>query len=78
MSVSAQLHEVGGHLSALQEHRFRLVTDAGHTYLFTVSHDAAVDEFDLRRFVETGAHVKVRYAGEPGLTSGVAHAVRTA
>jgi hypothetical protein len=76
MSRGAQLHEVGGHLSALQEHRFRLVTDAGPTYLFTLSHDAAVDQLDLRRFVETGAHVKVKYAGEPGLASGVAHTVR--
>jgi hypothetical protein len=76
MSPGAQLHEVGGHVSAVQEHRFRLATDAGQTYLFTVSHDAPIDTPDLQRLVRTGAHVKVRYTGEPGLASGVAHAVQ--
>jgi hypothetical protein len=69
---------VTGRLTQVQEQRFRLALDDGPTYLLTLAHDAANDPADLHAFLRSRARVVVEYEGEPGLVSGVAHAVRPA
>jgi hypothetical protein len=64
-----------GRLIQVQEQRFRLALDDGPVYLLTLAHDAVADLQDLLR---SGQRVVVEYEGEPGLSSGVAHAVRPA
>jgi hypothetical protein len=76
--VPAKTKRASGHIILVQEQRFRLTTDSGQGFLLTLAHDAGIDANDLRRFHGTHAHVVVEYTGEPGLESGVAHAVRTA
>ena len=67
---------VRGRLIQVQEQRFRVVLDDGPTYLLTLAHNAAIDPTELQHLMRTGTQVTVEYEGEPGLTSGVAHAVR--
>ena len=74
--VSTRTKLVGGHITVVQEQRFRLVNDAGQGMLFTLAHDASASQSDLSRFHKSGAHVLVEYTGEPDLSSGGAHAVR--
>jgi hypothetical protein len=66
---------VTGHITVVQERRFLLVTDDGRGCQLTLAHDAPLDTDDLRRFRQDGTHVFVEYGGEPGLASGVAHAI---
>lgn len=69
-------HVLSGYISVVQEQRFRLVTDDGRGFLFTLAHDAPLQLSDLSRLQMTHAHVEIEYTGEPNLTSGVAHAIR--
>lgn len=46
--MTATRQTAAGHLIAVQEQRFRLVTDTGQGLLLTLAHHAAVDENDLR------------------------------
>jgi hypothetical protein len=64
-----------GHISVVQERRLLLITDDGTGCQLTLAHDATVDIDALRQFAEARTHVSVEYSGEPGLASGVAHAV---
>jgi len=64
-----------GHISVVQERRFLLITNNGTGCQLTLAHDATVDIDALRQFAEAHTHVSVEYSGEPGLDSGVAHAV---
>ena len=75
--MAATMKRARGHITLVQEQRFRLATDSGQGYLFTLGHDARLDAGDLCRLRDTRTHVVVEYTGEPGLESGVAHAVRT-
>ena len=61
-----------GHISVVQEQRFRLTTDTGQSFLFTVAHDALRDVADVDRFRIAHTPVVVEYDGEPGLASAVA------
>jgi hypothetical protein len=66
---------VRGRVIQVQEQRFRLVLDDGPAYLLTLAHDAVAD---LQGLLGSGGQVVVEFEGEPGLSSGVAHAVRPA
>jgi hypothetical protein len=74
--TAATRQTAAGHIIAVQEQRFRLVTDAGQGLLLTLSHHAPVDENDLHLWHQTRAHVAVTYQGQPNLDSGIAHAVK--
>ena len=74
----AAVRTAKGYIGVVQEQRFRLTTDSGQSFLFTLARDARISADDLRRLHESGAHVVVEYEGEPNLTSGVAHDVRPA
>jgi hypothetical protein len=67
--------QVRGRLIQVQEQRFRLALDDGPAYLLTLAHTATAD---LEALLRAGREVVVEYEGEPGLSSGVAHAVRPA
>ncbi|HEV7666202.1 MAG TPA: hypothetical protein VGQ62_21895 [Chloroflexota bacterium] len=67
-----------GHILAVQERRFRLITSDGQVYLLTLGVDATVDEMALHDFRDRHAAVEVDFSGEPNLVGGVAHAVRLA
>ena len=69
---------IEGQILALQEARFRLLTDSGQVYLLTLAHGAPLDASALEDFVEQGTHVAVDFSGEPNLVGGVAHAVHPA
>jgi hypothetical protein len=65
-----------GHITLVQEQRFRLLTEAGQSFLLTLAHDAPLDADCLCDFLAARTRVVVEYQGEPGLVSGVAHSVR--
>jgi hypothetical protein len=69
-------HVVQGRISIVQEQRFRLVTDDGRGLLLTLAESAPLEDSDLRRFHREGARVRVEYAGEPNVNSGVAYSIQ--
>ncbi len=66
---------VSGLITAVQEERFRLLTDAGNTFLFTLSRHAPLSGQDLCQLHETNRRVAVQYEGSPDLASAYAYAV---
>jgi hypothetical protein len=76
--VAATAYSVRGHITLVQEERFRVVSDSGQGLLFTLAHNANISAADLHRFHEEGAEVVVGFRGEPDLETGVAHSVRAA
>lgn len=74
--LSATQQTVAGHITVVQEQRFRLVTDTGQGLLLTLSHNAPVGENDLQRWYQAKTHVAVTYEGQPNFASGIAHAVK--
>ncbi len=68
---------VAGRIIVVQEMRFRLVTDDGRGYLFTLAKNANVDTTELRRLHARDTPVRVSYVGQPGLDSCVAKRVVT-
>ncbi len=66
---------ISGQIITIQEQRFRLVTDDGRGFLFTLTNGSPTVE-NLNRWQADGVRVDVEYTGEPNVTSGVAHAVR--
>lgn len=69
-----QRHMAKGQIIAVQEQRFRLVTDDGRGLLLTL-HNRAHTPADLLTLQQSGERVQVTYEGEPGLTSGVARRI---
>lgn len=67
--------EVAGRIVALQEERFRLLTDSGQVYLLTLGRHAPIDASTLAALHQRQAHVIVGYTGEPNLSGCVAHDV---
>ncbi len=68
---------VNGHITVVQEERFRLTSDDGQGFLFTLARSANTDAAALHRFHKDHTAVVVHYAGEPDLSSGVAHEITT-
>ncbi len=69
-------NSVTGYITAVQEQRFRLMTDRGSNLLLTLGNFLRLSHQDLRSFHSTHAHVRVEYTGEPDLDSGVAHSIQ--
>jgi hypothetical protein len=75
--VLSARHEIAaGHITVVQEQRFRLVTDTGQGLLLTLAHNAPVGENDLQRWHQAKTHVAVTYEGQPNFASGIAYAVK--
>lgn len=69
-------HIAGGHIVAVQEERFRLITDTGQGLVLALAHGASLGISDLSRLELDDAHVIVRYTGLPNLETGTAHSIR--
>jgi hypothetical protein len=67
---------VSGHITIVQEDRFRLVTDDGQGFLFTLSAHGSTTPADLLRFLHAGTHLEIEYSGIPGLENCVVRKVR--
>ena len=67
-----------GHIIAVQELRFRLLTEQGQVYLLTLAPNAPLDGAALRRLQRQAARVTVDFQGEPNMRGGVARDVREA
>jgi hypothetical protein len=72
------LRNTAGRIVAVQEQRFRLLTDEGQVVLLTLARDARLDGPSLAELYRHRAHVAVAFSGQPNLTGGLAHAVREA
>jgi hypothetical protein len=66
---------VTGRIIVVQEMRFRIVTDDGRGFLFTLARNANVGAGELHRLHARDAPVRIIYAGEPGLDTCVAKRV---
>jgi hypothetical protein len=69
------MHSVRGKLMAVQEGRFRLVTDDGRVMRFVLSHKASAEPQDLPPLAAGAARVQVSYSESPHLIADVAHRV---
>jgi hypothetical protein len=67
--------QVVGRIIALQEQRFRLLTDAGQVYVLTLARGARLDAAALSALHAKHARVTVDFSGQPNLTGGVARKV---
>ncbi len=65
-----------GYIIAVQEERFRLMTDSGDTLLLTLPNLARVSVPDLQRWHMDAARVRVAFEGSPNLVSGVARSIQ--
>ncbi len=61
-----------GRILAVQEERFRFMTDSGDTFLFTLGRFTHVGMSDLRQWHREGIRLRLEYTGEPNLASGTA------
>ncbi len=71
------MKETKGHITLVQEDRFRLATLEGQSLLLTLFHDSRLKPHDLFDWYRDGTSVVVEYEGEAGLESGTAHSIRT-
>ena len=69
------MHSVRGKVIAVQEGRFRLVTDNGRVMPFVLSHKASAEPQDLPPLAARTARVQVSYSESPHLIADVAHRV---
>jgi hypothetical protein len=64
-----------GHITIVQEQRFRLATEGGQVLLLTLGKDAALSQTDLTLLRDSGALVSITYIGDPNTVGGAAQAV---
>ena len=69
------MHSVRGTVIAVQEGRFRLVTDSGRVMPFVLSHKASTEPQDLPPLAVRTARVRVSYSDSQHLIADVAHRV---
>ncbi len=72
---SSKRSTVTGVVQAVQEQRFRMITDTGQSLLLTL-HNLASIPTDLGELQKAQAHIRVEYEGDPNLTSGVARKIQ--
>ncbi len=73
--ISKQKKQVVGRIVVVQEDRFRLVEDTGRSCLFALHHTCSAGIEDLQRWQQADVRVRVGYAGEPHIDSGVTHSI---
>lgn len=69
------MRSVRGIVSAVQEGRFRLITDDGRVMPFVLSHKASAEPQDLPPLAAKPMRVRVSYSESPHLIADVAHRV---
>lgn len=68
------MNTVSGVVIAVQEQRFRMVSDSGQGLLLTL-HNQARPPMVLGDLQRTRARVRVTYQGEPNISGGVARRI---
>ncbi len=68
------MHTVTGVVMAVQEQRFRLMTDSGQNLLLTL-HNLARLPASLPELQRSQAPVRVTYQGQPNLSTGIARRI---
>jgi hypothetical protein len=68
--------EVSGRIVAVQEQRFRLLTDSGQVYLLTLAANGQLDAPMLADFRKRQTHLVVHFTGEPNLTGAIVRDIR--
>ncbi len=76
--TQTRAQRASGHITMVQEQRFRLFTATGQGLLLTLSHKASLRGEDLNRLHQEHTPVEVLYEGPPNLATGVALEVREA
>lgn len=71
-STHQQTGQLRGIIIVVQESRFRLVDEAGHGYLLTLSKHANVTPEQLTGWAARRTPVVVEFTGEPDYATGVA------
>jgi hypothetical protein len=66
---------ITGRVLAVQEQRFRLLTEGGQVYLLTLAHNAPLEPVDLCDLQDRKVEVTVDFEGEPNLKGCVARNV---
>ena len=69
------MHSVRGRVIAVQEGRFRLVTEDGRVMPFVLSHKASAEPQDLPPLAARPVRVRIAYSESPHLIADVAHRV---
>jgi hypothetical protein len=69
------MRSVRGFVGAVQEGRFRLVTDDGRVMPFVLSHKASAEPQDLPPLAARAARVRISYSESPHLIADIAHRV---
>ena len=68
--------EIIGHITLVQEDRFRLATWDGRSLLLTLAHNSRLKPDTLHFWYKNGSNLLVSYEGEAGTESATAHSVR--
>ena len=71
-----QRRYLAGRITVIQEQRFRLDTNDGRSYLFTLDRKSPVQVPTVRLLQKSRIPVRVEYSGEPNTGSGIAHIVQ--
>jgi hypothetical protein len=74
--LRSDMTTLNGRITLVQEQRFRVMSEAGQSYLLTLDRDANLQMEELRILLLEGASVIVDYTGQPGLASASARRVR--
>ena len=69
------MRSVCGHVTAVQEGRFRLLADDGSVRSFVLSHRAAAEPQDLPQLQTSGTRVRIAYSDAPHLIAAVAERI---
>jgi hypothetical protein len=69
------MRSVRGVIGAVQEGRFRLITDEGRVMPFVLSHRSAAEPQDLPPLQARAARVRVEYGDSPHLIAAIAESI---
>jgi hypothetical protein len=65
-----------GHITVVQEERFRIVTEDGRGFLLTLGRDADVTDAELKQFQRNQIRMRIEYDGKPNTASGLAQKIQ--
>lgn len=78
MKSGKAVKKAEGHITLVQEDRFRITTSGGQSILLTLAHNASPSIEDLLDWYEKGTHVTVEFTGDEGFESATAHTIKNA
>ncbi|HZD25013.1 MAG TPA: hypothetical protein VE631_02040, partial [Alphaproteobacteria bacterium] len=69
------MESIVGRIRLVQENRFLLEDETGHTSLFVLSPSSAIEPDDLRASLDGDRSVSVRYSAADGKVASIAHSI---